>query len=58
MKGFPIILVGGSFWDGLVDWLEDKLLTLGLISPEDTEIFYRMDDVDEIVNFVKRTVVL
>ncbi|NOR26436.1 MAG: TIGR00730 family Rossman fold protein, partial [Desulforhopalus sp.] len=35
IKPFPIVLVGSDFWAGLVDWIKDKLLGSGNISPED-----------------------
>ena len=29
-RRIPIILVGGEFWGGLVDWMRDKLVGEGM----------------------------
>ena len=57
IKPFPIVLVGSDFWSGLVDWIRDKLLASGNISPEDVSLFQVIDDVDEVVKHIRRTVV-
>ncbi len=58
IKSFPIILVGTDFWSGLVDWIKETLLKQGNISQEDLLCFSVLDDPDEIVNAIKRTVVI
>lgn len=57
IKPFPIVLVGTAFWSGLVDWMKDKLLAAGNIDEKDLSIFHLMDDPDEIVSYIKKTVV-
>jgi len=32
---FPIILVGRQYWEGLINWIKDKLLRENNISTED-----------------------
>ncbi|OEU50526.1 MAG: Rossman fold protein, TIGR00730 family [Desulfobulbaceae bacterium S3730MH12] len=58
IKSFPIVLVGSEFWTGLVDWLQDKLLGNGNISSEDMFLFKVMDDVDEIIKYFNKTVII
>jgi uncharacterized protein (TIGR00730 family) len=58
IRPFPIIMVGSSFWSGLVDWFQNQLVSGGMISPEDMSLFKVMDDADEIVSYIRRTVVL
>ncbi len=58
IKPFPIVLVGSEFWAGLVDWLQDKLLGNGNISSEDMFLFKVMDDVDEIIKYFNKTVII
>ncbi len=58
IKPFPIILVGSDFWAGLVGWIKDKLLAEGNINKEDVLLFKVLDDVEEVVNFVKKTVIV
>ncbi len=57
IKPFPIILVGTSFWSGLVDWIRDQLLANGKVAEEDLALFHVMDDVDEIVKHIHQTVI-
>jgi hypothetical protein len=56
IKPFPIILVGSDFWTGLVDWIRDKLLAEGNINKEDILLFKVLDDADEVIEFIKKTV--
>ncbi|HHO48670.1 MAG TPA: TIGR00730 family Rossman fold protein [Desulfobacteraceae bacterium] len=58
IKPFPIILVGSDFWNGLIDWINERLLATGNISKNDLLIFQVMDDPEEVVAFIKRTIVV
>ena len=52
---FPIVLVGKSFWSGLITWMQDTLLEeYHTISPENLELFKVVDTSDEAVNEIKR----
>ncbi len=48
----PIILVGTAFWQGMVDWIKDQLLTHGMISASDLDLMQMVDDEDEIVGCI------
>src|SRR3954470_24024086 len=50
---FPVCLVGSSYWGGLVDWLRERALADGMISPEDADLFAVCDDLDEVVERVR-----
>jgi uncharacterized protein (TIGR00730 family) len=41
---FPVILVGTDYWQGLVDWVGERMLSEGNISPEDLELWTLTDD--------------
>lgn len=43
-----VVLVGSSYWGGLVDWLESRMLADGKISPEDMSLFTLRDDPAEV----------
>lgn len=58
IKPFPIVLVGSDFWSGLVDWIKDKLLGDGNISEEDLSLFQVLDDSDEVVNYIKKSIIV
>jgi len=50
---FPIVLVGTSYWKGLVDWMQEKVLEEQKnISPDDKELFTLVDSADEAVEVI------
>ncbi len=49
VRHFPVLLVGSSYWSGLIDWVREELLTRRLISPEDLDLFRCTDDPHEVV---------
>lgn len=56
MKRFPVILMGKSYWQGLIDWLRDYMLEQEMISPEDLELMYMTDSPQEAVEIIKKTI--
>ena len=58
IKPFPVILVESSYWQGLVDWLKGSLLQVKHISPEDLDIIQVLDEPNEIIKYIKRTVII
>lgn len=52
-KHFPVILMGSTFWSGLIDWLKETVLARGNISPEDLELFRISDDPKEAVDIIE-----
>ena len=53
IEPFPIVLVGSEFWGGLVEWIEDKMIKGGTISPDDTSLFKVIDDPAEVIAYIK-----
>jgi uncharacterized protein (TIGR00730 family) len=43
---FPVVLFDSDFWAGLVGWIQERLLSEGLISPEDEQLLVVTDDPD------------
>lgn len=58
IKPFPVILVGSDYWKSLWDWVRSTLLGRRLISPEDIDLVSIVDDPDEAVRIIKRTVIV
>lgn len=58
IRPFPVILVGSDYWKGLLDWMKETVLKEGKISPSDLEILQLIDDPEEIVKTIKKTVIL
>jgi uncharacterized protein (TIGR00730 family) len=46
---FPIVLVGHTYWDGLVEWLRASVVADGKIAATDVDLFTVTDDVAEAV---------
>ena len=52
---FPIILVGKSFWQGLLDWIESTLLEEAHnINAKDLELFRVVDTAEEAVSHIEK----
>jgi uncharacterized protein (TIGR00730 family) len=51
-KHLPIVLFGTEYWDKVVHF--DPMVEYGTISPEDLNLFYRTDSVDDAYEFVVR----
>jgi uncharacterized protein (TIGR00730 family) len=53
VRNFPVVLVGSSYWAGLIDWVRDTLLANGAIESADLELLQVTDDPDEVVRIVR-----
>lgn len=49
---FPIILVGKSFWKGLISWIKDTMLNAGNISETDLDLLRLVDTEEEVVEII------
>ena len=58
IRPFPVILVGSKYWKGLLDWIKGVVLKEGKISPSDLEILQVIDEPEEIIKIIKKTVIL
>ena len=46
---YPIVLVGKSYWSGLVEWMQETLWKHGAISQKDFDLFRVVDTAEEAV---------
>lgn len=51
-KKIPVILVGRTFWQGLLDWFQTTLVGEKMINPEDMDLVKVTDDPQEVVDIV------
>ena len=51
-RRIPIILVGGEFWRGLVDWMREKLVAEGMIAPADLGLMQIIEEPEAIVEAI------
>jgi uncharacterized protein (TIGR00730 family) len=49
---FPVVLFGKEHWGGLVDWINERLLSQGLISADDERLLFVTDDPESAVQLV------
>ncbi len=49
---FPIVLVGKSYWGGLLDWVRNTMLGEGNISPGDLDLINVVEDATEAVKVI------
>lgn len=52
ITAFPVVLVGVSYWSGLLEWLQSTLVKGGYISPGDMNIFKLVDSPQEAVDYI------
>jgi len=52
---FPIILVGSSFWEGLIEWIKKVVLEQeNNVSHKDFDLFQIADEPDEVVDMIDK----
>jgi uncharacterized protein (TIGR00730 family) len=52
-RPLPLILVERAYWNGLFEWLRDKVLREGCISPSDLHLLNVLDDPEEVTQYIK-----
>jgi uncharacterized protein (TIGR00730 family) len=52
ITSFPVVLMGTSYWQGLLDWLRDTVCAEGKIDEGDLDMLTPTDDVDEAVRLM------
>ena len=52
VKDFPVVLIGASYWKGLIDWLKDTVAAEGKIALRDLNMMLVTDDAEECVRHV------
>jgi hypothetical protein len=52
IRHFPVILIGGEEWDGMLDWLRERALADGRVDEGDLALLRRSEDAREICAIV------
>jgi uncharacterized protein (TIGR00730 family) len=50
---FPVVLYDIDYWGELMGWIKGELLADGMISPDDLDLLFVTDDLDEVVDRVR-----
>ncbi|MBU3948224.1 MAG: TIGR00730 family Rossman fold protein [Proteobacteria bacterium] len=58
IRPLPVILVGSDYWGGLKKWIRSRMLESKKISDEDIDILQVVDDPEEVVDMVKKLVII
>jgi len=56
IRHFPVLLVGRSYWEGLVEWMRERMLGEAKISPADTELLELTDSPARVLEVVNSAV--
>jgi uncharacterized protein (TIGR00730 family) len=51
-RKIPLILVSEKFWGGLLDWFRERLITEGMINPEDMDLIKVIDQPEAVVEAI------
>ena len=51
-RRIPIILVGGAFWRGLIEWMREQLVGQGMIAAEDMGLLQVIEEPEAIVDAI------
>jgi uncharacterized protein (TIGR00730 family) len=49
---FPLVLFDRTFWSPMLDWVRERVLPLGMVSPDDLALLTVTDDPEEAVQVV------
>jgi uncharacterized protein (TIGR00730 family) len=52
VRYFPLVLMGGDYWRGLLDWMQDKMIGEGKVGAQDVSLMRVTDDPGEVVELV------
>ncbi len=53
VRHFPVVLVGTSYWAGLLDWIHGTLLARGAVDEVDLALVQITDDPDDVVKIIR-----
>jgi uncharacterized protein (TIGR00730 family) len=53
IRDFPVVLVGTSYWQGMIDWMRSTQLATGAISEADLGLLKLTDDPAEVTDIIR-----
>ncbi|KQB86302.1 TIGR00730 family Rossman fold protein [Corynebacterium lowii] len=53
MSNYPIVLMGTEYWGGLIQWIRERLVEEKMVSPQDADLFFVTDSVEEAVSHIR-----
>ena len=58
IKPFPIILYDSAYWQGLIDWLKDRMVSEGFINKNELDLVVMKDTPESVVEHIRRHVII
>ena len=58
IKSFPVILMGSSYWKGLIGWIRNTMSVEEKISKDDLNLISIIDDPAQVVKHIKKFVIV
>jgi uncharacterized protein (TIGR00730 family) len=55
VTSFPVVLFGSAYWSGLLDWLRTTMAAERKVNETDLDLLQVTDDVDEVVDIIRRS---
>jgi uncharacterized protein (TIGR00730 family) len=52
IRHFPVVLVEAAYWQGLLDWIRERLVADGRIAPTDLQLLQTSDDPADVAQIV------
>lgn len=53
VRPMPVVLMGRSFWGGMIDWLRQRVSCEGMVDEEELSLVHLSDDIDEVIRLVE-----
>src|SRR5512145_191355 len=54
IRGFPVILVGREYWQGLTDWIRSSMLAMGSVSEDELNLFHIVEEPEEVCEIIRK----
>ncbi len=51
-RRFPLILMNTAYWQGLLDWFRERLVSEGMIAAEDLDLIQAIDEPEQVVDAI------
>lgn len=51
-RRFPLILMNVAYWQGLLDWFRERLVSEGMIAADDLELIQAIDEPEQVVDAI------
>lgn len=58
IRSFPLILMGSEYWQGLLNWLKEKMLVENKILPADLELIQVIDEPQDVLKLIKKYIIV